>query len=244
MTVAARSVPIISVQRSQDRYFADHGWLRTKYSFSFADYWDPSNLNWGALRVFNDDHIAAGQGFPPHAHRDMEILTYVFEGELEHKDSMGNHGVVSPGGVQFMSAGTGVRHSEFNHAADAPLQLVQMWVVPGRTGVRPAYGQQQFAPEERRNRWLDVASGQAGVSAPVALTQDATLRVARMENGKLEHRFGPQRYGFVFVGEGEASINEHTLKAGDALRTYDLARLALRGSAEIVLWDLPAIDLI
>ncbi|MDQ6933415.1 MAG: pirin family protein [Candidatus Eremiobacteraeota bacterium] len=242
MTAAASFVPIVSVQRSQDRYFADHGWLRTNYSLSFADYYDPANLNWGALRVFNEDYIGAGQGFPPHPHRDMEILTYVFEGELEHKDSMGNHGVVSPGGVQFMSAGTGVRHSEFNHSSNLPLHLVQMWVVPGRSGVPPAYGQQQFAPADRRNRWLEVASGQARVPAPVALTQDATLRVARLENGELEHEFGPQRYGFVFVGEGEASINEHTLKAGDALRTYGLRRLVLRGSAEIVFWDLPAID--
>jgi len=235
--------PVVSVQRSDERYFADHGWLRTHYSLSFADYYDPANLNWGALRVFNDDHIAAGQGFPPHSHRDMEILTYVFGGELEHQDSMGNRGVVSPGGVQFMSAGTGVRHSEFNHSPTSPLHLVQMWVAPGQTGAAPSYGQQQFAREGRLNRWLEVATGEAHLAAPIALTQTATLRVARIEETELVHEFVPRRYGFIFVGEGQANINEHALKAGDAMRTYDVQHVTLRGSAEIVFWDLPAVGL-
>lgn len=170
----------------------------------------------------------------------MEILTYVFGGELEHQDSLGNRGVVSPGGVQFMSAGTGLRHSEFNHSPDLPLHLVQMWVAPGQTGVAPSYGQQQFAPEDRLNRWLDVATGETHRSAPIALTQTATLRVARMEETELVHEFAPRRYGFVFVGAGEANVNEDILKAGDAMRTYDVQRLVLRGSAEIVFWDVPS----
>ena len=242
MKTLRNAAAISRIQRAEQRFFADHGWLRTYHSLSFADYYDADNLNWGALRVFNDDWIDAGQGFLPHPHRDMEILTYVFAGELEHQDSMGNHGVVSPGGVQFMSAGTGVRHSESNHSSVSPLHLVQMWVMPGKTGVPPSYGQKQFSLAERRNRWLDVASGETHVSAPIGLTQDATLRVARMENSELVHEFSPGRFGFAFVGEGEVSINDQSLKAGDALRTYDIERLELRGDAEIVLWDLPPVD--
>src|SRR5476651_1279036 len=126
-----------SIQRSGERYHADHGWLKTYHSLSFADYHDPANVNWGALRVFNDDYIAAGQGFPLHPHRDMEIITYVLSGQLEHKDSMGNRGVVGPGGVQFMSAGTGVRHSEVNPSPVAELHLVQMWILPAGPAFRP-----------------------------------------------------------------------------------------------------------
>ncbi|HXN08473.1 MAG TPA: pirin family protein, partial [Candidatus Acidoferrales bacterium] len=132
MTIAT---PTFSIQRGQDRYCADHGWLKTCHSFSFADYHDPNNQNWGALRVFNDDRVAAGQGFPPHPHRDMEIITYVVSGELEHQDSMGNRGVVGPGGIQYMSAGTGVRHSEFNYSKTDELHFIQMWIVPPKTGL-------------------------------------------------------------------------------------------------------------
>ncbi len=145
MTSASLESPVFAVVRSGERAHANHGWLDTYYSFSFADYHDPNNLNWGALRVFNDDTIAPGGGFPTHPHRDMEILTYVLSGELAHRDSMGNHGVVGPGGIQFMSAGTGVRHSEYNNSAQNPLHLVQMWVIPGRFGNPPSYGEMAFS---------------------------------------------------------------------------------------------------
>lgn len=230
-----------AVQRARERYHAEHGWLDTYHSLSFADYYDPQNMNWGALRVFNDDRIAAGTGFPMHPHRDMEILTYVFEGALEHQDSMGNRGVVQPGGVQFMSAGTGVRHSEVNARDDAPLHLVQMWVLPGRTGTPPTYGQMDFTLEDRRNRWLAVASGHHAIAAPIALTQDAALLVARLENHELRHTFEPARFGFLFVGQGEIDANGERLHEGDAVRMYSIERLDLRGSGEVVLWDLPAI---
>src|SRR5271166_2264267 len=128
---------MITIHRSNDRGHADHGWLDSRFSFSFAEYFDPAHVQFRTLRVMNDDRIAAGEGFPTHPHRDMEIVTYVLEGELAHKDSMGNHGVVGPGGVQFMSAGTGVAHSEFNNSADKPLHLVQMWVIPGRMSQKP-----------------------------------------------------------------------------------------------------------
>lgn len=231
-----------AVQRSGERYHASHGWLDTYHSFSFADYFDPENLNWGALRVFNDDRIAPGTGFPAHPHRDMEILTYVFSGELEHQDSMGNRGVVKPGGVQFMSAGTGVRHSETNAREDAPLHLVQMWVLPGKPGTPPTYGQVDFTREDRHNRWLAVASGHHAIDAPIALTQDAALLVARLENHELRHTFEPSRFGFLFVGEGEIEANGEHLHAGDGVRMYAIERLDLKGTGEVVLWDLPSLN--
>jgi len=230
-----------AVQRSNQRYFADHGWLRTYHSFSFAEYFDPSNVGWGALRVFNDDWIAAGSGFPMHSHSDMEILTYVLSGELEHQDSIGNRGIAGPGGVQFMSAGTGVRHSESNARDDRELHLVQMWVLPGKLGVQPSYGQIDFTEDDRRNRWLAVASGEPSVESSIALTQRATLRVARLENHELRHTFEPQRFGFLFVADGKIVAGSETLEAGDAVRTYAIERLHLRGSGEVVFWDVPEV---
>ena len=231
-----------AVQRAGERYHANHGWLETYHSFSFADYFDPENLNWGALRVFNDDYIAPASGFPTHPHRDMEILTYVFSGELEHQDSMGNRGVVKSGGVQFMSAGSGVRHSEVNPSDNTPLHLVQMWVLPGKQGTPPTYGQMDFTLEDRHNRWLAVASGHKAVNAPIALTQDAALLVARLENHELRHTFEPSRFGFLFVAEGEIEAGTEHLRAGDAVRMYGIERLDLRGTGEVVLWDLPALN--
>jgi len=231
--------PTFAIQRSKDRYYADHGWLKSHFSFSFADYFDPSNQNWGALRVLNDDRIAGGTGFPPHPHRDMEILTYVFSGQLEHEDSMGNRGVVGPGGVQFMSAGTGVRHSESNASPSEELHLVQMWVLPGTVGTNPSYGQKDFTPEERLDRWLTVASGEPAVQAPIALTQNGTMRVARVENAQLRHTFGAGRYGFLFVGDGEIVANGEQVYAGDAIRMHGVEQLTIGGRGEIVFWDVP-----
>lgn len=244
---ATPSPATFALQRSAERYHADHGWLQTAHSFSFADYFDPQNMRWGVLRVFNDDVIAGGTGFPTHPHRDMEILTYVLSGELEHQDSLGNRGIVGPGGVQFMSAGTGVRHAEYNARKDVPLHLVQMWVLPGELGAAPSYGQADFRVEERRNRWLLVASGEPETPAPIALTARATLRVARLEDGELTHRFAPDRYGFAFVAEGRIGAGrtpqagELQMEAGDALRLHGVESLHLRGSGEIVFWDVPAV---
>ncbi len=233
--------PLFHVQRSKERAFLNHEWLQTYHSFSFAEYFDPSNENWGALRVFNDDAIAGGQGFPEHPHRDMEILTYVLSGRLAHKDSMGNHGVVGAGGVQFMSAGTGVRHSEFNDDPDAELHLLQMWVLPGKRGEKPSYGQMDFAPEARANTWLRVASGEKDVEAPIRLTQAATFSVASVESELPVYTFAPSRFGFLFVASGKAEVNGEKLDAGDAVRIYDVERLAIKGRAEVVLWDLPSL---
>lgn len=234
--------PTFTIQRSNERAHFDHGWLQTDHSFSFAEYFDPKNENWGALRVFNDDVIAAGGGFPTHPHRDMEIVTYVLRGELAHKDSMGNHGVVGPGGVQFMSAGTGVAHSEYNNSTEHPLRLVQMWIIPGRMGEKPSYGQMSFEPEQRHNRWLTIVSGRGGVEAPIRITQDATFSVARVENTQLVYDFDAARYGFLFVAEGAIEVNGETLREGDAVRLYDVRRVATSGRGELVLWDLPGLE--
>jgi len=242
--------PVFEVQRAADRAFFDHEWLRTSHSFSFADYYDPRNVNWGALRVLNDDRVAGGTGFGTHPHRDMEILTYVLAGQLEHRDSLGNHGVVGPGGVQFMSAGTGVQHSEFNHSKTGELHFLQMWVLPGRLGQKPLYGQVDFSVDERRGKWLAIASGQGAVAAPVRLTQDATFMVSRLAHDELRHTFEPGRLGFLFVAEGGISAAgfddenvgvgaKAALGAGDAVRIAGVTRLILSGTGEIVLWDLP-----
>jgi len=241
MTTVTTPSPTFAIQRSNARAAFEHGWLKTFHSFSFADYVDPQNVNWGALRVFNDDEIAAGQGFPPHPHRDMEIVTYVLSGELAHEDSIGNRGVVGPGGVQFMSAGTGVRHSEFNNSSTDALHLVQMWVLPGELGTPPSYGQMQFGLEDRRNRWLYPVSGEAHVTAPIRITQAATFGVARVEDAMLVHEFAPHRYGFLFVADGVVEANGETLRKGDAVRLFDVSRLGVKGHGELVLWDVPAV---
>jgi redox-sensitive bicupin YhaK (pirin superfamily) len=230
----------IRLQRSDDRAYFDHGWLKTYHSFSFAGYFDPDNVQWGALRVFNDDVILAGKGFGTHPHRDMEILTYVFRGELEHKDSMGNTGVVRPGGVQYLSAGTGITHSEYNHSAEHDLRLVQMWVLPSASGLAPRYGQVDYTREDRLGRWLSIASGRKGVESKIALWQDAAAYVARLERTSLTYELGPGRFAFLFVGEGAVELDGAPLAAGDAARiagplTFEVAA----GEAELVLWDVP-----
>ena len=238
--MAQTSTPVFDVQRSADRSFFDHGWLKTYHSFSFADYYDPNNMHWGALRVFNDDTVAAANGFPPHPHRDMEIVTYVLQGHLTHEDSMKNRGIVGPGGVQFMSAGTGVRHSEYNNDAD-PLHFVQMWVLPGRTGEAPSYGQMDFEPEARYNTWLRMVSGDRTVDSPIRITQDATFSVARVEGSLPVYEFAAQRYGFLFVAEGTVEVNGEKLLGGDAVRLFDVRRLDVKGNGELVLWDTVAV---
>jgi len=237
--MATQTTPVFTVQRASERARFDFGWLETYHSFSFADYFDPENLNWGALRVFNDDTVQPGQGFGTHPHRDMEIITYVLSGEVEHRDSLGQHGVVAPGGIQYISAGTGVRHSEFNHSKERDVHFVQMWVLPRSYGEPPAYGQHAFDESERRNRWLVAASGEPGVDAPVTLRADATLRVAKLEDGALTHAFDPARYGFLFVAGGEVTANGERLSAGDAVRMYGVGELAVGGTGEVVLWDVP-----
>ena len=233
------NAPGAVVQRSADRAYFDHGWLHTHHSFSFADYLDPANLHWGALRVFNDDVVAPGTGFGTHPHRDMEILTYVLEGELEHRDSMGNVGVVRPGGVQYVSAGTGIAHSEYNHSREADVRFVQMWVLPRERGSRPQYGQVDYEGGERRNRWLPIATGQRGIDSRIAIGADATAYAARVEDVALRHSVAAGRFAFLFVADGEVTANGETLGRGDALRVTGPFEIDVRGTGELVLWDVP-----
>ena len=242
MNTPTSASPTFAIQRAKERADFNHGWLQTAHSFSFADYFDPQNLNWGALRVFNDDTVAGGAGFPTHPHRDMEIVTYVLSGELVHRDSMGNEGVVGPGGVQFMSAGSGVRHSEYNNQKDAPLHFVQMWVLPGKTGQPPSYGQMGFQPEQRLNQWLKIVSGEPAVEAPIRITQEATFAVADVDGEKLVWDFKPDRYGFLFVTNGSVEANGETLNAGDAVRMHNVSQLAVSGHGEVLLWDAPPVQ--
>ena len=171
----------------------------------------------------------------------MEIVTYVLSGELEHEDSMGNRGVVRPGGVQYMSAGTGVRHSEFNHSQGDELHFVQMWVLPPKAGLPTSYGQRDFTLADRLDRLFVAASGRPGVPAPIALQQDAALFISRLEDGALQYRFAAERLGFLFVAEGRVAANGETLQAGDAVRMSGLAALEVKGKGELVLWDVPAL---
>lgn len=230
------------IQRAAERGHADHGWLDTHHSFSFADYFDPKFTNWGALRVLNDDIVAPGKGFGRHPHRDMEILTYVLEGELEHKDSMGNIGVVGAGAVQYLSAGTGVAHSEYNHSAEKPVHFVQMWVVPHAAGLAPRYGQVDYTLADRLNRWLPIATGESGVDARIALWQDATAYVARIENESLTKSFRTDRKAFLFVASGSVVANGNALGAGDAVRLGGAQDLTVTGVGELVLWDVPPLE--
>lgn len=228
------------IQRSAERFHADHGWLKTSHSFSFADYYDPNNVNFGALRVFNDDRVAPASGFPTHPHRDMEILTYVLSGKLEHQDSLGNRGIVGPGGVQYMSAGTGVRHSEQNASQSEELHFIQMWVLPRAAGLPPQYGQRDFTVEDRSDRWFHVASGRTnGATAPIELRQDADFYVSRLTGASLEHGFDPDRLGFLFVADGDVAANGVRLNTGDAVRMSGLDRLTVEGNGELLLWDIP-----
>ena len=239
--------PTVILQRSANRFHADHGWLHAAHSFSFGRFQDPENVSWGGLHVFNDDVFEPKSGFPTHPHHDVEILTYVINGALEHKDSTGSHGIVRNGGVQYMSAGTGIRHSEYNHSADEQLHLIQMWIEPGVLGQMPTYGQVDFAPEDRQDKWLVVASGESGLEAPIPLTANATFRVAQLRGDSRTHRFAAARRGFLFVGTGEVvatiTLDDSTsepvkLGTGDAVRMASIDAVTTSGDAEIVLWDM------
>jgi redox-sensitive bicupin YhaK (pirin superfamily) len=227
------------IQRADERAFFDHGWLRTFHSFSFAEYYDPANANWGALRVFNDDVIAPGKGFGTHPHRDMEILTYVLAGKLAHRDSMGNERIVEPGAVQYLSAGTGITHAEYNASETEPLRLVQMWVTPRQKGLHPQYGQVDYTLQQRRDRWLPIASGVPEVASPITIFQDAAAYVARLESVELTHRVKAGRLAFLFVADGCVRMADEELSSGDAVRFSGDTAISVTGSGELVLWDVP-----
>src|SRR5688500_15645048 len=231
---------MIIVRRSEDRGKANFGWLDSRHTFSFGQYYDPQHMGIGALRVINDDRVAPGQGFDTHSHRDMEIISYVLEGALEHRDSIGTGSVIRPGDVQRMSAGTGIAHSEFNHSKSEPVHFLQIWIIPEKTGLRPGYEQKTFPPEERRGQARLVAS-KDGRDGSVTVHQDVSLYASVLEAGDtvgLELR--PGRRAWVQVARGAVTVNGTSLAEGDGAAVLDETALTLTGTAssEILIFDL------
>lgn len=230
---------MIRMRRSADRGHFDHGWLDTYHTFSFGDYHDPSHMNFRALRVMNEDRVAPGAGFPMHGHRDMEIVTIVLSGALEHRDSLGNGEVLRPGELQRMSAGTGIRHSEFNPSKTEPVHLYQIWLMPERQGIRPTYEQRAIPSTGRENQFRLVASPDAAEGS-LTIHQDARLYLASLDSGRdVAHALG-NRAGWVQVLRGRANLNGHTLAAGDGAAIEDEAGVTVRAEedAEVLLFDL------
>ena len=238
---------MITIRESTDRGHAQHGWLDSYHSFSFADYYDPAHMGVGNLRVINEDRIAPGTGFGTHGHRDMEIVSYVLEGELAHKDSMGNgtagganSGVIRPGDVQRMSAGTGVRHSEFNHAQDRTTHFLQIWIVPDQTGIEPGYEQKHFDEASKRGQ-LRLVAAPDGRDGAVTIHANASLHAGLFDGDeRTELTLDPARIAYVHLVRGELRVNDRTLQAGDAARLDRETKLVLEGgqNAEVLVFDL------
>jgi redox-sensitive bicupin YhaK (pirin superfamily) len=241
---------MITVRKSSERGHANHGWLDSRHSFSFADYHDPAHMGFGNLRVINEDRIAPGSGFGTHGHRDMEIVSYVLDGALAHKDSMGNggegdsnSGVIRPGDVQRMSAGTGVLHSEFNHSPDELVHLLQIWIFPDKSGLKPSYEQKTFSTEEKLNRLRLVASPD-GREGSVTIHQDVRFYAGLLEPGKsVAHHLAPGRGAWIQVTSGAVEVNGKRLRAGDGASVEDEKRLEIigrgeKGTSEFLLFDL------
>ncbi|MBK8165249.1 MAG: pirin family protein [bacterium] len=225
---------------ARERGHADHGWLSTWHTFSFAGYHDPAHMGFRALRVINDDVIRAGGGFGTHGHRDMEIVTYVVEGELEHRDSLGTGSVLRPGDVQRMSAGSGVRHSEFNHSRTANLRLLQIWLLPAREGVEPGYAERHFTADDKRGR-LRLVVAPDGADGALGIGQDARIHACILEPGQgVVHEPAPGRHTWIQVVRGSLDVGGLVLEEGDGAAASDEPRLAITGrdGAEFLLFDL------
>ena len=232
---------MLTLRRSAERGYADHGWLQSFHSFSFADYYDPAHMGFGPLRVINEDRVAPGSGFGTHGHRDMEIISYVLDGELAHRDSMGNGSVIRHGDVQRMSAGSGVRHSEYNHAADRTTHFLQIWIEPNVTGITPSYEEQRYADAEKQGRWRLLASPD-GADGSVRIHQDARLYAARLAPGdSLTAELAAGRLGYLHLVRGALTVNGQALTTGDAVAARDESRLVVAAGAdsEALLFDLP-----
>jgi redox-sensitive bicupin YhaK (pirin superfamily) len=231
---------MVTIRRSSDRGHANHGWLDSYHSFSFADYYDPQHMGFSTLRVINEDYVAPGTGFGTHPHRDMEIITYILAGELEHKDSMGNGSVIRPGDVQRMSAGTGVLHSEFNPSPDKKVHLLQIWIQPSVRGVAPGYEQTRFEDAEKRGRLRLVASPD-GADGSVTIHQNARVYAALIDGAeRIEHKLAAGRTAYVHVARGSLTVSGNPLEAGDALKAEGESRITLEAGrdAEVLLFDL------
>jgi hypothetical protein len=233
---------MIEIRKSEERGRAHHGWLQSQHSFSFADYYDPRHTGFGPLLVINEDRVAPGAGFGTHGHRDMEIISYVLDGALEHKDSMGTGSVLHYGDVQRMSAGSGVRHSEFNGSQTEPVHFLQIWIQPSAKGIAPSYEEKHFAVEEKQGKLRLIASGD-GRDGSVLIHQDASLYAAILNgDDRVEHALQAGRLGYVHVIRGRVEVNGVALKGGDALKIVaeDKLTFANAEAAELLLFDLPA----
>jgi redox-sensitive bicupin YhaK (pirin superfamily) len=232
---------MIEIRKSEDRGPANHGWLQSQHSFSFADYHDPRHMGFGPLRVINEDRVAPGAGFGTHGHRDMEIISYVLDGALEHKDSMGTGSVLHYGDVQRMSAGSGVRHSEFNGSKTEPVHFLQIWIQPSAQGIAPSYEEKHFTAEEKQGRLRLVASGD-GREGSVLIHQDAAIHAAILDGADLiAQPLAAGRLGYVHVIRGQVEVNGVALQGGDALKLSgeEAVVFANAEAAELLLFDLP-----
>ncbi|HEX4056389.1 MAG TPA: pirin family protein [Tepidisphaeraceae bacterium] len=226
---------------SSERHHGQHGWLDTHWHFSFGDYHDPKNMNWGALRVFNDDIIQGGGGFDFHPHRDMEIVTIVYKGELRHEDNLGNAGVIHPSEVQVMSAGQGIVHAEHNNSPTAAAHLLQIWIIPRHRGNAPRWEQKQFDPKARVGTLLPVVSG-GDIPETLQIDQNAAIYLSTLPAGKqVEHTLAPGRKAYLFVVDGKIDLNGKPLVAGDQARIDHETSLKVvaKNQAELILLDLP-----
>jgi redox-sensitive bicupin YhaK (pirin superfamily) len=230
---------MMKIRKASERGHAEHGWLDTYHTFSFADYYDPRWTGFRSLRVINDDLVMPGKGFGTHPHRDMEILTYVLSGSLAHRDSMGNGRTIRAGEFQYMCAGTGVEHSEFNPARDEAVHLLQIWILPDRKGHTPAYADKSFAAAPVGK--LHLVASKTGREGSFSIHQDADLYLARLDAGsEVAHSFGPDRHGWLHIVEGEVKVNGSTLSAGDAAYLSGKAEVKMAGlkSSQVLLFDL------
>lgn len=231
---------MITIRKSGDRGHANHGWLDSYHTFSFANYYDPAHMQFRSLRVINEDRIAPSGGFPTHPHRDMEIVTYVISGALAHKDSLGNTEIIGKHGVQRFSAGTGIAHSEFNPSRTEPTHILQIWLLPEQQGLTPSYEQKVFAPEEHQGDWVKLASRDAADGA-VKIHQDAAIFATLLKPGEPQiYALNRDRHAWIQIVSGDVSVNGHLLSAGDAVAVSDetLLKLEANHPAEVVLFDL------
>lgn len=232
---------MIAIRRSQERGHARYDWLDTYHTFSFDTYYDPKHTHFRALRVINEDVVQPGAGFPTHPHRDMEIITYVLEGALQHKDSLGNGSIIRPGDGQRMSAGTGILHSEFNASKTEPVHLLQIWILPERKGIEPGYEQKAFPADEKRGR-LRLIAARDGKNGAVTVHQDVALYSALLDTGQeVEYFLAPGRHGWLQVARGSVELNGTRLEQGDGAALSDEQKLAIAGAengSEILLFDL------
>lgn len=234
---------MIQITKEQQQYKGEHDWLTTYHHFSFAEYFDPSKVNFGPLRVFNDDIIQPGTGFDFHQHKDMEIVTYVIEGTLEHKDNMGNHGIIQPGEIQRMSAGTGIFHSEFNHSTEKPLRLLQIWLFSDTRGLKPSWEQRKYTKNERKNKLLPVIGPKTfNQSDRLGINQNATFYISSLEMGAtIDYKPQEDRIAYLFVIDGKITINDKPLHTRDAATIEKEKTLNIKAQrdSEIILIDLP-----